>query len=53
MERLFPGDVDEDQAWLQLKSLLQARIAQGLAGKVSGKGFDQIVDEELAKGRGD
>jgi len=50
LERLFPGDTDADQAWQELKAMLGARIDEGLAGKVSAKGIDQILDEELAKG---
>ena len=51
LERLFPGDVDADQAWAELKTLLGERIDQGLAGKVSGKRIGEILDEELAEGR--
>ena len=35
LERLFPGDADADQAWQELKTLLENRINDGLAGKVS------------------
>ena len=35
LERLFPGDANGDQAWQELKSLLGARIKDGLAGRVS------------------
>lgn len=51
LERLFPGDVDADQAWQDLKILLGTRIDDGLAGKVSTKGIGEILDEELAEGR--
>jgi len=47
IERLFPGDADADQAWLELKALLTARINDGLAGKVSTKTVKEILDEEL------
>jgi hypothetical protein len=47
IERLFPGDADADQAWLELKALLTARINAGLAGKVSTKTVKEILDEEL------
>jgi hypothetical protein len=50
LERLFPDDVEGDAAWQALKVLLGARIEAGLAGKVSGKNAQQILDEELAKG---
>lgn len=51
LERLFPGDVDADQAWRELKTLLGTRIDDGLAGKVSTKSIGEILDEELAEGR--
>jgi hypothetical protein len=35
LERLFPGDADGDLPWQELKTLLGARIDEGLAGKVS------------------
>ncbi|HEX7854728.1 MAG TPA: antitoxin [Sphingobium sp.] len=47
LERLFPQQADDEQAWGELKALVQQRIASGLAGEVSAKGFDAIVDEEL------
>lgn len=47
VERLFPGPANDDHAWQELQALLRQRIAEGLAGKVSGKHFDVIVDEEL------
>ncbi|PIO97316.1 antitoxin [Pleomorphomonas carboxyditropha] len=50
LERLFPGDTDADQAWQELKTLLDDRIGAGLSGKVSDKSIDQILDEELAEG---
>ncbi|SCM71170.1 Antitoxin ParD [uncultured Pleomorphomonas sp.] len=50
LERLFPGDTDADQAWQELKTLLDDRIRAGLSGKVSDKSIDQILDEELAEG---
>lgn len=49
LERLFPGDTDADQAWQELKDLLDDRVKAGLSGKVSDKSIDQIVDEELAE----
>lgn len=53
LERLFPGDADGDLAWQQLKSLLNGRIDESLAGKVSSRSVDEILDEELAKDRDD
>lgn len=52
LERLFPGDVDGDKAWLELRTLLGARIEAGLAGKVSGKNVGQILEEALNQGNG-
>lgn len=49
LERLFPGDTD--QAWQELKDLLGNRINNGLAGKVSTRGIDEILDEELGGDR--
>jgi len=37
----------EDQAWQELKTLLNQRIAEGLAGGVSARGIEAIVEEEL------
>lgn len=51
IERLFPGDADGAQAWRELKTLLDARIQEGLAGRVSGKRVSEILDEELAETR--
>ncbi|MBS9430469.1 antitoxin [Photorhabdus akhurstii] len=51
LERLFPGDVDANQAWKELKTLLGTRIHEGLAGNVSTKSISEILDEELTEGR--
>lgn len=47
LERLFPGDTNGDQAWQELKALLDEHINEGLAGKVSTKSIGDILDEEL------
>jgi len=47
LERLFPGDADADQAWRELKTLLGSRIDNALAGKISTKTMDDILEEEL------
>lgn len=47
VERLFPDQMDDDSTWQKLKALLEERIADGLEGAVSAKGFDAIVDEEF------
>ncbi len=49
VERLFPGNGGDDQAWQELKTLLGRRIADGLAGKVSTKSVSAIVDEEMGR----
>ncbi len=48
LERLFPAD-DSDQAWQELNTLLNMRIADGLAGKVSSRSITDIVNEELGE----
>ena len=50
LERLFPGDVEGDLAWQELKILLGARINEALAGKVSDKNVSEILDEEIPQG---
>ncbi len=49
IERLFPANAGEDQAWQELKTLLGQRIAEGMAGGVSAKSIGAIVDEELSR----
>lgn len=51
LERLFPGDADANQAWKELKTLLDTRIHEGLAGNVSTKSISEILDEELTAGQ--
>lgn len=51
IERLFPSGEGGDQSWDELKALLGQRIAAGLAGEVSLKSVDEIVDEEMAEDR--
>jgi hypothetical protein len=43
---------DEEQAWAELKKIVECLIAESSAGAVSRKTFDGIVDEEL-RGGGD
>jgi len=43
----FRGDTNADQAWQELKTLLGARIDNALAGKISTKSMDDILEEEL------
>lgn len=48
IERLLRPVTEEDEAaWRNLKALLAGRIAEGLAGGVSEKSFDEIVSEEM------
>lgn len=47
LERLFPATADGDAVWQELRTLLGERIAKGLAGDVSTKSIDAIIDEEL------
>lgn len=51
LERLFPDDPGEDQAWAELKALLEERAQEGLSGKVSARSMREILDEELAQER--
>jgi len=51
LERLFPGDTDGERAWEEVKSLMNTRISDGLAGKLSTKTVGEILDEEIAEGR--
>ncbi len=46
LERLFPAD---DQAWQELQAVLSERIRDGLAGKISARSVNEILDEELAE----
>lgn len=49
LERLFPVQGDDDQAWQDLKVVLGQRIADSLSGNMSGKGIGTILDEELGR----
>lgn len=48
LERLFPSDANGDQAWQELKSMLENRVSEGLAGKLSSKSVTEIMEEELS-----
>lgn len=39
----------EDQTWQEMRTLLSTRVADGLAGDVSTKNVDAIVDEEMGE----
>ena len=49
IERLFPAKSGDDQAWQELNALIGQRIDDALAGKVSDKSIDDILDEELGE----
>jgi hypothetical protein len=51
IERLLPSKIDSDEAWEELKILLRTRIDAVLAGKVSAKSVDEILEEELTKAK--
>ena len=51
LERLFPAAAGEEQAWADLKTLVEQRIAERPARALSSKTFDEIVNEELRAGR--
>ena len=47
LERLFPGDEDAERAWDELKTLINTRVTEGLAGRLSTKTVGEILDEEI------
>ena len=51
LERLFPGDTDGERAWEELKTMVTVRINDGLAGKLSTKTVNEILEEEIAEDR--
>ncbi|TZG32927.1 antitoxin [Agrobacterium sp. B1(2019)] len=51
LERLFPGDTDSERAWEELKTLMNMRVDEGLAGRLSTKTVGEILDEEISEGR--
>lgn len=51
LEKLFPAQADEEQAWRGLKTLIQDRIEEARKTPPSGKTFDGIVEEALASRR--
>ena len=50
LEKLFPPASGDEQAWADLKSLVERRVAENSAGAVSSKNFDEIAEEELSAG---
>ena len=51
LERLFPGGADAERAWEELKTLMNMRVNEGLAGRLSTKTVGDILDEEISEGR--
>lgn len=51
LERLLPGNLDADQAWQELRDLLEVRVKEGLDGKISSKSIGTILNEELDEKR--
>lgn len=49
LERLFPGQADEDNAWAELKTFIEQRVGVGLGEAPSTKTAQVIVDEEFAR----
>ena len=49
IERLFPGPATSDQDWIELRSLLGQRVAEGLAGEISPHDVETILDDELGR----
>lgn len=49
IERLFPANAGTDETWLELKALLNERVAQNLAGGISAKSVGTILDEEFGE----
>lgn len=47
LEQLFPANDDDDHAWDEFKTLIQKRIDDGLAGKVSTQTIIEIADEKF------
>lgn len=51
LERLFPHSPETDQNWHELKAVIQRRIEEGLAGKVSTKSVQDVLEEEFREPR--
>jgi Antitoxin ParD len=48
LEQLIPPVSGEEQAWADLKTLIERRVAESSPGAIPAKTFDEIVDEELS-----
>ena len=52
IERLFPDAANQDdEAWEEFKTLIQGRVASGLAGNVSARTIREIADQALQQRR--
>ena len=49
LERLFPANPAEDQAWEEFTKFMNKRIDHALAGNISDRSFDEIVDAAFAR----
>ncbi len=49
VERLFPAEGDEDQAWEELKELLTQRLEAVNAGKISSRSILDIANDGLRR----
>jgi len=51
MERIFPSQTnsDEEEAWGELKTMLNSRIAAADSGSISNKTMRQIAEDRLKK----
>lgn len=51
LERLFPPASDEEQAFRDLKALLEQRIAESQKGEVVVRSLTEIAEDALKSGR--
>jgi len=49
LEQIFPVQISDEEkdAWNELQTMLNARIAKAEGGAISQKSFDQITDEVI------
>ncbi len=50
LERLFPPASDEEQAFRDLKALLEQRIAESQKGEVMARSLTEIAEDALKSG---
>ena len=51
LERLFPPASDEEQAFRDLKALLEERIVESQKGEVVARSLTEIAEDALKSGR--